>query len=210
MAFCPHCGKGVTEQATACPACGQSTGAKVKGARFKGTMMTVGGQLQPAAPGKAVTAPPPSAGPASKHPIAPAAPAPPPQAVSTRNKGTMMGVGLPTRDPQPAPPSSATRSAKSPLPPPATTSAPRPKPIAPSAEAIVRRPAASENRALPNAASAANETAARRREGRFVAGSVPPPLVKQGSNRWVAIGLGGMALIATAGYLVAQFLGLIH
>jgi hypothetical protein len=43
-----------------------------------------------------------------------------------------------------------------------------------------------------------------------MAGAVPPPLAKRGGSRWVAIGLGGMALIATAGYLVAQLLGLIQ
>jgi len=185
MAFCPHCGKGVTEQASACAACGQSIGSKTQSARFKGTMMTAGGRLQPPAPAGPVAAPPSIA----------------PQAVSTRNKGTMMGVGLPSVDPMPASP--ATPRAESPTPP------PRPKSTAPPADAIVRRAAASESHALREPAPTATERA-RRPEGRFVAGPVPPPLVKQGGSRWVAIGLGGMALIATAGYLVAQFLGLIH
>jgi hypothetical protein len=172
MAFCPHCGTGLAEQVSACPACGQSLGAKTKSAaRFKGTMMTGGGQFQPA--------PPPAA----------EAPAEPPHAVSTRNNGTTKGVGMPSRDPMPAaapaPPAKSTRT--------------------PPANAIVRQPVASENRALSTPA-----TAMRRPEGRFVAGSIPPPLPKQGGSRWFAIGLGGMALIATAGYLVAQFLGLIH
>jgi hypothetical protein len=114
---------------------------------------------------------------------------------------------MPARDPMPAPP--ATAPAESPKPPPALAPPPRPKSTVPPADAIVRQPAGSENRALPDPLTSATDRA-RRPDGRFVAGSVPPPLAKQGSSRWVAIGLGGMALIATAGYLVAQFLGLIH
>jgi hypothetical protein len=210
MAFCPHCGTGVTEQASACPACGQAVGTKLKGARFKGTMMTVGGQLQAAAP-KPVTAPPTIAGPASKQPIAAAAAAPPPasHAVPTRNKGTMMGVGLPASDPTLPPASAPTAPAESPRPPRSPAPAPHPKSAAPPPDPLVRRPAANENRALPDLAASSSDGGPRR-DGRFLAGSVPPPLATRSSSRWVAIGLGGMALIATAGYLVAQFLGLIH
>jgi hypothetical protein len=194
MAFCPHCGKGVTEQASACPACGESidtsTTAKTKAARFRGTIMTAGSQLQPAA--------------ATAAPQVPPAATPP--AVSTRKPGTMMGVGLPARDPIPAP--SEARAPESPNPPP-VAAPPPPKATVPPADAIVRRPAASENRALLDPPNSAHDRA-RRPEGRFVAGPVPPPLARPGSNRWIAIGLAGMALIATAGYLVAQFLGLIH
>jgi hypothetical protein len=179
MAFCPHCGTGLSEPASECPACGQSLGAKTKSAaRFKGTMLTGGGQLQPAAP-------------PANQPVAPAAAgsADTPRAISTRNNGTIAGVGLPPRDRTPA----AT--------PPAAAKSPRPPPP----NAIVLQPLAGESRALPARAAATGHPA-----GRFVAGSVPPPLARQGGSRWVAIGLGGMALIATAGYLVAQFLGLIH
>jgi hypothetical protein len=204
MAFCGHCGTGVTEQESACPACGQPIGAKSTGARFKGTMMTAGGRLQAAAPADPVAAPPAIAEPASEQLIAPAAAAiaAAPHAVSTRKKGTIRGVGLPALDPTPA--SAATPPAESPRPPPVAAPPPRPP-----ADAIVGQPLVSAKRALPDPAVAATDSA-RRPVGHFVAGSVPPPLAKQGGSRWVAIGLGGMALIATAGYLVAQFLGLIH
>src|SRR6185369_5368001 len=39
MAFCPHCGKSVTDQASKCLACGKEFEPRAKGARFKATMM---------------------------------------------------------------------------------------------------------------------------------------------------------------------------
>lgn len=70
MAFCPHCGKSVGEQATRCAECGGELEPRGKPARFKGTMMM--------SPGTAPLIQPPSAGqPRATHPAPqPGAPAP--------------------------------------------------------------------------------------------------------------------------------------
>ena len=84
MAFCPHCGKSVAEQAVKCLSCGGELEAKGKPARFKGTMI-----MQPAA------------APAAPAAAAPAAPAPPPAVVAPPSVSTPApasgGVAVPSK-----------------------------------------------------------------------------------------------------------------
>jgi predicted RNA-binding Zn-ribbon protein involved in translation (DUF1610 family) len=97
MAFCPHCGKQVTEQASKCISCGNDLDPKAKAARFKGTMM-----MTPAT-GPGATAPKPAMDAVAKAPEAPAkAAAPPPAAAAPKAptpgpskvmKATMLGTG---------------------------------------------------------------------------------------------------------------------
>ena len=69
MAFCPHCGKSVGEQATRCAECGGELEARGKPLRFKGTMMM--------SPGTAPLIQPPSGGqPRNTAPVAQPAPQP--------------------------------------------------------------------------------------------------------------------------------------
>lgn len=97
MAFCPHCGKSVAEQAVKCLSCGGELEAKAKAARFKGTMI-----MQPAAapaaaaaPAPAAAAPAPAAAP--KAGVSTPAPAPamadPTKAAPSKAKHTMIGTG---------------------------------------------------------------------------------------------------------------------
>jgi hypothetical protein len=76
MAFCPHCGKSVGDQATRCAECGGELEPRGKPARFKGTMMM--------SPGTAPLIQPPNAGqPRTTQPASqPGAPAPAPAALT--------------------------------------------------------------------------------------------------------------------------------
>ena len=96
MAFCPHCGKSVAEQAVKCLSCGGELEAKGKPARFKGTMI-----MQPAA---APAAPAAVAAPAAPAPVAAppsvSTPAPasggvavPSKVAPSKAKHTMIGTG---------------------------------------------------------------------------------------------------------------------
>lgn len=98
MAFCPHCGKQVTEQASKCIACGKEIEPKAKGARFKGTMMmTPAEKGSPAAPSAGnipeQAKPLETAAPAAQPPPAAAAPRAPAPASSKVMKATMLGTG---------------------------------------------------------------------------------------------------------------------
>src|SRR5262249_13833648 len=100
MAFCPHCGKQVGEQAIKCIACGKEIEPKSKGARFKGTMMmSPGAGAAPAAPAPAPDPPNPAEAP---KPAAAPAPQPMPRAPSSKvMKATMLGTGGPGLAPPP-------------------------------------------------------------------------------------------------------------
>jgi hypothetical protein len=95
MAFCPHCGKSVAEQAVKCLSCGGELESKAKAARFKGTMI-----MQPTAAPAAAAAPAPAPAPVAAPAPAPAvaAPAPAPalgaaKAAPSKAKHTMIGTG---------------------------------------------------------------------------------------------------------------------
>src|SRR5689334_10171320 len=96
MAFCPNCGKQVTEQASKCLSCGHELEAKAKSARFKGTMMmSPAAVATPQAPATASPEPPKPA-PAPAPAAAPAAASPargPASASSKVMKATMLGTG---------------------------------------------------------------------------------------------------------------------
>jgi hypothetical protein len=102
MAFCPHCGKSVTDQASKCLSCGKEFEPRAKAARFKGTMMMQpAGGAAPAAPAAPKPAPPAAAAPvAAKAEATPAAA--PAAAAAARaaaaapskvSKATMLGTG---------------------------------------------------------------------------------------------------------------------
>lgn len=103
MAFCPHCGKNVTSEATKCLGCGKlfnSAQPPTKG-KFAGTMMTkapapeASADAAPAAPAAAPPAPA-AAAPAAAAPAAVPAPKPKPMSL----KGTMIGgMGAPAAPP---------------------------------------------------------------------------------------------------------------
>jgi len=115
MAFCPHCGKSVGEQATRCAECGGELESRGKPARFKGTMMMSpgtapliqppnAGQPRTTQPASQPVTPPPGAAPApSPSPIAATLPMPTAgpiaeaAAAAAKNpaalKATMLGTG---------------------------------------------------------------------------------------------------------------------
>jgi pyruvate/2-oxoglutarate dehydrogenase complex dihydrolipoamide acyltransferase (E2) component len=168
MAFCPHCGKSVTEQAAKCAACNGELEPRGKAVRFKGTMMMSPGTApliqppnagqprntapaaQPAAPahaasvpsGTAATMPMPAAGPIAEAAAAAAGKKP------SALKATMMGTGdagladiLKKVQQAPAPTAAAAAAAPTPLPTPMP-----PEPEAAAHVAPVREPAATTRR----------------------------------------------------------------
>lgn len=93
MAYCPHCGKRNTEQATACVSCGEPFEPEKKpgGSKLKGTMMMGGARPEGAPPKNTPRSRPPSQPPEPKPPsggrfkktmLGPAAAAPPPPATT--------------------------------------------------------------------------------------------------------------------------------
>jgi len=231
MAFCPHCGKPVAEQAAKCIACGGELEAKAKAARFKGTMMM---QVTPQAP---ASAPAPAATPEPAPVVAPAPPAavatPVPAAASASvpskvAKHTMLGTGgmglgpgLPGLQPR-------VGAAPGAPPPPAGPSVP---PVVPSVQpdAAMARPSAALADTAPKpaiaAAPAAREdsqrvlvgdpmaakSAAARQAPRISEDDEPVSSVVPGSSNAPAIVIGvvGVVVIALAGYIVARLLGLL-
>jgi hypothetical protein len=194
MAFCPHCGKSVTDQASKCLACGKEFEPRAKGARFKGTMMMspgtaaalpqrpvtpAGGTEQPAA---AAPAPAPVAQPAP----APRAPTPAPSKVG---KATMLGTGGAGLAPPPGRPS-AQQGAMPKAPPPAAAAPAAPAPIAAPPPAAIAAsasdegdPALADTKRRPTepavAAAAAAESTEREDSQRFLVGD---PMAPSGSS----------------------------
>lgn len=224
MAFCPHCGKKVTEQASKCIACGNDLEPKAKGARFKGTMMmSPGAGAAPAAPAAApnqAPAPEPELPMAPPQPIA-AAPRSPSPASSKVMKATMLGTGGAGL----APPAGlkagaqAEAFARAAVAAAAANATPAPPPAAGSSAWAEQSTAASEELAAterPPAqsppASVANEPGAvpdpyADRRGRESTEGVVPVLP---TGRLLLIGVGGMLVIAAVGYLAARVMGLIN
>ena len=237
MAFCPHCGKNVTDQASKCLACGKEFEPRAKSARLRGTMMmpSTGSKPQtPAAP------PDPAPGPPAAAAVQPAMPVPAqvaPRAAgpSKVSKATMLGTGGMGLAPPFAPPGGRPTAAGV-APPPAAGVAPPPA-AAPSAAPPVasQRPAAPEPyMPEPIAHGAASEPSSDPEDSqRFLVGdpmapqgapprssgrssvrrsldninSLPP---KQRTGALLGIGLIGMLLIATVGYFTARAMGLIQ
>jgi hypothetical protein len=237
MAFCPNCGKPVTEQASKCLACAQEFEPRAKAARFKGTMM-----MTPANAPQAATAPPATAAPAAAPAPQPAPPAATPATPAARAttpgpskvaKVTMLGTGGMGIAPRLAPPGPAPVVAPQ-APPPAagmaqppassmelaSTSPPPPPSPAPAAPVIHDAPADAGVRS-----GAANQ---REDSQRFLAGDpMAPSQTGQRARRMtpepggsaysgqragvlVVVGLIGMLVIAGVGYFAARFMGLIQ
>lgn len=170
MAFCPHCGKSVGEQATRCAACGGELEARGKPARFKGTMMMSPGTaplIQPPHAGQPPATAPTPAAPAPASPVAATLPMPAvgpiaeaaaalaagkkPSALKATMLGTGDGLGgiaqsLGAMQPQqpPAPAPAPVAAAPAPAPAPAPTPAPLAEPAA--APAPQAQPAATTRR----------------------------------------------------------------
>ena len=237
MAFCPNCGKPVTEQASKCLACGQEFEPRAKAARFKGTMMMTPASAPQAA---AAQSPPPAAKPAApaavQQPPPAAAPAartatPGPSKVA---KVTMLGTGGMGIAPQLAPPGPATAAAPQ-APPPAAGTAQPPASSSASAKAdspaaALSEPPAPSTRETPGDVGARPAATSNQREDsqRFLAGDpMAPSPTGQRARRMtpqpggsmysahragvmVAVGLIGMLVIAGVGYFAARFMGLIQ
>lgn len=213
MAFCPHCGKPTTKEATKCIACGKDIGVQKKAARFAGTMMmsandaAVDAGLRaapPKAPQPASVPPPPAAAAAAPPaPPAPAVPAPPPRKLAA----TMMGTGLP----------GAAGAARA--------GVPAGAPVMRDSETLADTVPRNADEAAPaRRAGAAVEGAS---EGKYLVGDpmAPSPAAQAAArrasatqrgddagsagNRWLMIVLFGLAIIGGIGYAAASFLGLL-
>ncbi len=221
MAFCPHCGKSVAEQASKCAECSGELEPRGKGVRFKGTMMM--------SPGTAPLIQPPGAAKPAAAPVAPmAATAPMPAAVMPAAssaadsqsaggkkpaalKATMLGTGegglgdvlqaLKAAAPAAAPPAPAP-AAQAPAPARAVESA------VSQADAPLRREPLAEDDSKrflvgdPMAPTHATKPAARAMS-RF-----SQEIPKERTGMWIGIGLIGVAVIAVFGYLAARMMGL--
>lgn len=240
MAFCPHCGKSVTDQASKCLACGQEFEPRAKGARFKGTMMMSPGAAGPL-PGRpatpaAGTEQPAAAAPPAPAPVAPPAPAPraPTAAPSKVGKHTMLGTGGAGLAPPVARPS-AQQGALPKAPPPAAAPAPIAAP-APAARvpSSAGDPALADTERKPTELSVASvEPTEREDSQRFLAGDpmappgsaqtggrsarrssteepVIPGVNAPGAGKLIGVAIGGIVMIALVGYLAARFMGLLN
>jgi hypothetical protein len=239
MAFCPNCGKPVTEQASKCLACGQEFEPRAKAARFKGTMMMTpaGAPAAAAQPATAKAAAAPAAQPASSA-ATPATPATPGVRTTTPGpskvaKVTMLGTGGMGIAPQLAPPGPARATAQQ-APPPAAGAA-QPPASSTGPTSVSSPPAASPAPTTPAMRDAPADAgdrpaAASQREDsqRFLAGDpmAPSPTGQRarrmtpqpGSSAYsgqragvlVVVGLIGMLVIAAVGYFAARFMGLIQ
>jgi hypothetical protein len=219
MAFCPHCGKSVTDQASKCLACGKEFEPRAKAARFKGTMMMTPAAAAPLAPKPAAEPPkeaPKPAAPAAAPAPAPAAGAPRVTVPSKVAKHTMLGTGgmglAPPpgalRAPTPAPPAGLPQPppAAGSIPPaggtPASGPAPRSANVWDADAAADTEPPPREDAPRKRAADTGGYRASQPRE------SLDAPLPTQRTGKLLAIGIGGLVLIVALGYLAAKFMGL--
>jgi hypothetical protein len=222
MAFCPNCGKPVTEQASKCLACGQEFEPRAKSARFKGTMMMTPATAPqpPAAATPAAPAAPPAAAKPQPSPAA-AAPAPRPTAPGPSKvaKATMLGTGglgfappaglgaKPGAPVQPPPAAGAGAPLARPQ-----AAAPEPAPAAPQVQPAGggQDPAADDSQRFlvgdPMAPAPAAQRGARRAGREDGEGNVPV----QRTTLLLVIGVIGMAVIAAVGYATARFMGLVQ
>jgi hypothetical protein len=236
MAFCPHCGKSVTDQASKCLACGEEFEPRAKAARFKGTMMMSPGAagvlpLKPAAPAPSTepTATPPAA--AIAPPAAQPAPRAPTPAPSKVGKHTMLGTGGAGLAPPIGRPS-AQQAAMPKAPPPAAAkpaAAPPPPAASAAAEDDMALAATTRQRSEPSG-DAATDDAGGEDSQRFLVGDpmAPSPQAAGRSGRrsaqdptipglnapsagkLLAIAIGGMLGIAIVGYATARYMGLLN
>ncbi|MFI5305965.1 MAG: zinc ribbon domain-containing protein [Polyangiales bacterium] len=234
MAFCPHCGKQVTEQATKCIACGGELEPKAKAARFKGTMMMAPATREAAAP-TAQPAPAPAEAPAPAPPLealkaAAPTPAAPPKGPSKVMKHTMLGTGgaglpPPARAaasmPQAAPPAAGAASRAAMDPALAETSrapgfnapvapiarpAPAPQPEAPSPSPPDDKPQREDSQRFLTGDPMAAKPAAARVPRRDETDETEAPVPKQRTGTMIAIAVVGMLVIIAIGYLAASFI----
>ena len=227
MAFCPHCGKSVAEQAVKCLSCGGELEAKGKPARFKGTMI-----MQPAA----APAAPAAAAPAAPVPVAAppivSTPAPasggvavPSKVAPSKAKHTMIGTGGAGLGPAMlADFKKAQAATAASAPPPPAGSLPGaplglddgPRMTDPALADTARDPAKSsmpapaddtdaEQPGLAGDPMAERPIARRERAGQTTARVVHG----SSSKAVVVIAVGGVLLIALAGYVAARAMGLL-
>jgi hypothetical protein len=221
MAFCPHCGKAVGEQASRCAACEGELESRGKPARFKGTMMMSPGTAPLIAPPKAA-APAPAASLAATAPM----PAPTPAALPVAPaesvhkpalKATMLGTGDGGL--------AAIGKNLGGQPPTAATPVVAPAPVAP---APIARPVPApepEPEPEPARAAAPQLDAAEDDSKRFLVGDPMAPshggkaqsrhvsrlsqeIPRDRSGMWIAVGLLGVGVIAGLGYVAAKLMGL--
>jgi hypothetical protein len=220
MAFCPHCGKSVTDQASKCLACGKEFEPRAKAARFKGTMMMSPAAAAPLAPKPAAQPAKPAPAPAAPAPAAPAAAKP--TAPSKVAKHTMLGTGGMGLAPPPQPaPRAPTPAPAVPLPPPAAGSLP---PSPQPAPAAVAKPAARGN-VWDADASADTEPPPSEDSGHFISDEPPgsrdsaqyqghgresgdTALPTQRTGKLLVVGIIGVLVIAALGYFAAKMMGL--
>jgi len=236
MAFCPHCGKSVGEQASRCAECGGELEARGKPARFKGTMMMSPGTAplisppnagqpratqpaaQPAAAAAdaskpspiAATLPMPATGPIAE---AAAAAAKKPAAL----KATMLGTGEAglgsilqnLQAAQPAAPAAA------------PAAAPKPEPIAAApAAAPAPAPAATTRREVqeqddskrflvgdPMAPHDAPAAPSKPQRGSMTS-RLSMDVPRDRSAMFIVVGIVGVCVIAALGYVAARLMGL--
>jgi hypothetical protein len=239
MAFCPHCGKSVTEQASKCLACGQEFEPRAKAARFKGTMM-----MQPGAASAAQAAGAAKPAPAAK-PVEPAKPAAaagaapmraPTPAPSKVGKGTMLGTGGAGLAPPPGRPSAQSAQPAVAKPPPAAGvparatapgAAPPPKAKAPEPDLALAQTARMQTEPeldTPSGPPGPEDSQ------RFLVGDPMAPAATTSTGKMrtasrsfrlettdqpktgtlITIGVAGMLLIAGVGYATAKYLGLLN
>lgn len=238
MAFCPHCGKSVTDQASKCLACGQEFEPRAKAARFKGTMMMTPAQAP--VPPAAASPPSPAVQPAAAKPQpAPAAAAPAARPTtpgpSKVAKATMLGTGglglgpptaagvKPGAAPQRPPPAAGAAlpaGVARQVAPERAPAEPQSTPAAPSAPASPARAAEPST----SAASAPREDSQRFLAGDPMAPTGSPPrsaprggrddgedrVPVQRTSVLLVVGLLGILVIAVVGYAAARYMGLIQ
>jgi hypothetical protein len=229
MAFCPQCGKSVTDQASKCLACGSEFEPRAKGARFKGTMMMSPGAAasvpqRPATPAAGTEQPAAAAVPPPPAPQpAPRAPTPAPSKVG---KATMLGTGGAGLAPPIGRPSAQSAAALPKAPPPAAAA---PAAAAPAARDESDPALAATTRQQTDASIAGTERedskrllvgdpmaqapsaqtggrAARRASDEAAIPGVNAP----SAGKLLGVAIGGVVLIALVGYLAARYMGLLN
>jgi len=205
MAFCPHCGKNVTDQATKCLACSKELKPIAPaGVKFKGTMMMQAPAPQAAAtpevPAPAAAQPAPPAAP----PPAAAAPAAKPSEPKLSLKGTMIGgMGAaavpPTKPAAPAPaPPAAAPAAPAPQRPPVADTPSSGEDVDDAGHFLVGDPMAPPEEAAP--APRPNPAL----------GYTPPNTAQspEGNGRILMVAVTAMAVMAAIAAAVARQMGL--
>jgi pyruvate/2-oxoglutarate dehydrogenase complex dihydrolipoamide acyltransferase (E2) component len=237
MAFCPHCGKSVGEQATRCAECGGELEARGKPARFKGTMMMSPGTApliqppkagqpratnpaaQPAAvagapkpsPGAiAATMPMPAAGPIAEAAAAAAAAKKPAALKATMlgtGEGGLANIGKGLAAAQPQSNPAPAAPAPEPAPAPRANPAPAPQPAA-----VTRREAPPQEddskRFLVGDPMAPTGAPATKGQPLRGMSRLSQEIPRDRSATWIVVGIIGVCVIAALGYVAARLLGI--